>query len=81
MTNSVCEQPPFDYRNFQPTESGMERNYAEISINRGRNCHLEWLVYLIEDEQYPGSTQMYSHMIAEADARPAEIYRNETRES
>ncbi|MGA2710673.1 MAG: hypothetical protein ABSF86_19990 [Steroidobacteraceae bacterium] len=50
-----CEQPPFNYQDFEKQVLGDDGYHAEVSVDRCKHCGKYWLNYLIEEEHFSQS--------------------------
>jgi hypothetical protein len=70
----ACTSPPIDYRAFERRELGVDESggrFADVAIDRCRECGREWLHYAYEIEAFSGSGRWYRGVVTPAQAAAA----------
>jgi hypothetical protein len=62
-----CHQPPFHFEDYETSVLGDDSTWAEVSIDRCRNCGTYWLNYLIEEEHFSRSGRWWRVVVPEAE--------------
>jgi hypothetical protein len=59
-----CQKPPFHYLDFRQEALGTDAQGADVSIDVCKRCNSVWLVYLIEEPHYTGSSRWWRTQIS-----------------
>ena len=62
-----CNQPPFNYADYEGIELGNDPYHAEVSMARCKYCGTFWLKYLIEEEHYASSGRWWRVVVPDAE--------------
>ncbi len=65
--NCRCMTPPFDYRDYDRRDIGIDDSngrFGEVAIETCKSCGSRWLRYFVEYEHIPRSGRWYRGLIS-----------------
>lgn len=60
----ICHCPPFDFKDYERIELGMDVHGAEVSLETCKKCSTVWLKYLIEQPHFRDSGRWWRAKLA-----------------